>query len=78
MLFITLLAMPCGAKYCTEIAVFGRAKEGLLRTVLVPKNDAASHTTSEVHISKLFISTALDNGARSGSSTNGLFAQTHS
>ena len=36
MLFIALLAALCGAKYCTDIEVFGRAKEDLLRTVLGP------------------------------------------
>lgn len=45
MLFIALLAMLCGAKYCTDIEVFGRAKEELLRTVLVLKNGVASHDT---------------------------------
>jgi predicted transposase YbfD/YdcC len=45
MLFVALLAMLCGAKYCTDIEVFGRAKEGLLRTVLGLKNGIASHDT---------------------------------
>lgn len=45
MLFIALLAALCGAKYCTDIEVFGRAKEDLLRTVLVLKNGIPSHDT---------------------------------
>jgi len=45
MLFIALLAMLCGAKYCTDIEVFGRAKEDLLRTVLALKNGVPSHDT---------------------------------
>lgn len=45
MLFIALLAMLCGAKYCTDIEVFGLAKEELLRTVLVLKNGIPSHDT---------------------------------
>jgi predicted transposase YbfD/YdcC len=45
MLFIALLAALCGAKYCTDIEVFGRAKEDLLCTVLVLKNGIPSHDT---------------------------------
>lgn len=45
MLFIALLAMLCGAKYSTEMEVFGRAKEGLLRRVLVLKHGIPSHDT---------------------------------
>lgn len=45
MLFIALLATLCGAKYCTDIALFGREKEALLRTVLVLKHGIASHDT---------------------------------
>jgi predicted transposase YbfD/YdcC len=45
MLFTALLAMLCGAKYSTDIEVFGRAKEGLLRTVLGLKNGIPSHDT---------------------------------
>lgn len=45
MLFIALLATLCGAKYCTDIALFGREKEALLRTVLVLKNGIPSHDT---------------------------------
>jgi len=45
MMFIALLATLCGAKYCTDIAMFGREKEGLLRTVLELKNGIPSHDT---------------------------------
>jgi predicted transposase YbfD/YdcC len=45
MMFIALLATLCGAKYCTDIALFGREKEGLLRTILELKNGIPSHDT---------------------------------
>ena len=45
MIFIALLATLCGAKYCTDIALFGREKEGLLRTILELKNGIPSHDT---------------------------------
>lgn len=45
MLFIALLAMLCGAKFSTDIEVFGRAKENLLRSVLGLKNGIPSHDT---------------------------------
>jgi predicted transposase YbfD/YdcC len=45
MLFIALMAMLCGAKFCTDIEVFGRAKEGLLGTVLELQNGIPSHDT---------------------------------
>lgn len=45
MMFIALLATLCGAKYCTDIALFGREKEGLLRTILDLKNGIPSHDT---------------------------------
>jgi predicted transposase YbfD/YdcC len=45
MMFIALLATLCGAKYCTDIAMFGREKEGLLRTVLELQNGIPSHDT---------------------------------
>src|ERR1700730_9025415 len=50
MLFIALLAALCGAKYCTDIEVFGRAKEDLLRTVLVLKNGIPSHDTLQPYL----------------------------
>lgn len=45
MMFIALLATLCGAKYCTDIALFGREKEALLRTFLVLKHGIPSHDT---------------------------------
>lgn len=45
MMFIALLATLCGAKYCTDIALFGREKEGLLRTILELKHGIPSHDT---------------------------------
>lgn len=45
MLFIALMAMLCGAKFSTDIEVFGRAKEDLLRSVLGLKNGIPSHDT---------------------------------
>ena len=45
MMFIALLATLCGAKHCTDIALFGREKEGLLRTILELKNGIPSHDT---------------------------------
>lgn len=45
MIFIALMATLCGAKYCTDIAMFGREKEGLLRTILELKNGIPSHDT---------------------------------
>jgi predicted transposase YbfD/YdcC len=45
MLFIALLATLCGATSCCDIAVFGRAKEALLRTILVLEHGIPSHDT---------------------------------
>lgn len=45
MMFIALLATLCGAKYCTDIALFGREKEALLRTFLVLEHGIPSHDT---------------------------------
>lgn len=45
MLFIALLATLCGATSSCDIALFGRAKETLLRTVLVLEHGIPSHDT---------------------------------
>lgn len=45
MLFIALLASLCGARGCSDIAEFGRAKEGLLRSVLTLAHGVPSHDT---------------------------------
>lgn len=45
MLFIALLATLCGATNCCDIALFGRSKEALLRTVLVLEHGIPSHDT---------------------------------
>ncbi len=45
MLFIALLATLCGATTCCDIALFGRSKEALLRTILVLKHGVPSHDT---------------------------------
>ena len=45
MLFIALLATLCGATTCCDIALFGRAKEALLRTILVLEHGIPSHDT---------------------------------
>ena len=45
MLFIALLATLCGATSCCDIALFGRAKEALLRTILVLEHGIPSHDT---------------------------------
>jgi predicted transposase YbfD/YdcC len=45
MIFIALLATLCGAQYCTDIALFGREKEKLLRGILELKNGVPSHDT---------------------------------
>ena len=44
-LFIALLASLCGAKHCSEMTEFGRAKEGLLRSVLTLAHGVPSHDT---------------------------------
>jgi predicted transposase YbfD/YdcC len=44
-LFIALLATLCGATSCCDVALFGRAKEALLRTVLVLEHGIPSHDT---------------------------------
>jgi predicted transposase YbfD/YdcC len=45
MLFIALLATLCGATTCCDIALFGRAKETLLRSILVLEHGIPSHDT---------------------------------
>jgi predicted transposase YbfD/YdcC len=45
MLFIALLATLCGATTCCDIALFGRTKEALLRTILVLERGIPSHDT---------------------------------
>ena len=45
MLFIALLATLCGATTCCDVALFGRAKEALLRTILVLEHGIPSHDT---------------------------------
>ncbi len=44
-LFIALLASLCGARDCTAMAVFGRAKEPLLRSILSLPHGVPSHDT---------------------------------
>lgn len=44
-LFIALTAVLCGAEGCTDMADFGRAKEGLLRRVLRLEGGIPSHDT---------------------------------
>jgi predicted transposase YbfD/YdcC len=44
-LFIALAAVLCGAEGCTDMADFGRAKEGLLRAVLRLEHGIPSHDT---------------------------------
>ena len=44
-LFIALLASLCGARHCSDIAEFGQAKEGLLRSVLTLAHGVPSHDT---------------------------------
>ncbi len=44
-LFIALLASLCGAQNCSEMAEFGEAKEGLLRSVLTLAHGVPSHDT---------------------------------
>lgn len=44
-LFIGLAAVLCGAEGCTDMADFGRAKEGLLRRVLRLEGGIPSHDT---------------------------------
>lgn len=45
MLFIALLATLCGATTCCDIALFGRSKISLLRTILVLEHGIPSHDT---------------------------------
>ena len=45
MLFIALLATLAGAKYCTDIALFGREKEQLLRAIMPLEGGIPSHDT---------------------------------
>jgi predicted transposase YbfD/YdcC len=44
-LFIALLSSLCGARGCSDMAEFGRAKEPLLRTILSLKHGIPSHDT---------------------------------
>jgi predicted transposase YbfD/YdcC len=44
-LFIAFLATLCGAKDCTAMAEFGRAKEGLLQSILTLVHGIPSHDT---------------------------------
>jgi predicted transposase YbfD/YdcC len=44
-LFIALLASLCGAKGCSDMAEFGRAKEPLLRSILTLAHGVPSHDT---------------------------------
>src|SRR5579883_877758 len=44
-LFIALAAMLCGAKGPTDMALFGHAKEGLLRQILRLEHGVPSHDT---------------------------------
>ena len=44
-MFIALLATLCGATTCCDIALFGQAKEALLRTILVLEHGIPSHDT---------------------------------
>jgi len=44
-LFIGLAAVLCGAEGCTDMADFGRAKEGFLRTILRLEHGIPSHDT---------------------------------
>ena len=44
-LFIALLASLCGAKHCSDMAEFGRAKQGLLGSVLTLAHGVPSHDT---------------------------------
>jgi len=45
MLFIALLGTLCGATTCCDLALFGRAKEALLRKILVLEHGIPSHDT---------------------------------
>lgn len=45
MVFIALAATLCGAQHCTEFVEFGRAKEALLRKILVLEHGIPSHDT---------------------------------
>src|ERR1700722_4409988 len=45
MLFVALMATLCGATTCCDIALFGRAKEALLRKILVLEHGIPSHDT---------------------------------
>jgi predicted transposase YbfD/YdcC len=44
-LFIALVAVLCGAEGCSEMALFGRSKEPLLRQVLTLRHGVPSHDT---------------------------------
>jgi hypothetical protein len=44
-LFVALLASLCGAKGCSDMAEFGRAKEPLLRSILSLPHGIPSHDT---------------------------------
>jgi predicted transposase YbfD/YdcC len=44
-LFIAFVASLCGARDCTAMAEFGRAKQGLLRSILTLKHGIPSHDT---------------------------------
>jgi hypothetical protein len=44
-LMIALCAMPCGAEDCSDMALFGRAKEPFLREFLQLRHGIPSHDT---------------------------------
>ena len=44
-IFIALAAVLCGAEDCTDMALFARAKSGLLRQVLTLAHGPPSHDT---------------------------------
>src|SRR5215469_4113816 len=44
-LFIALAAVLCGAETCSDMAVFGQSKEGLLRLLLRLEHGIPSHDT---------------------------------
>jgi predicted transposase YbfD/YdcC len=44
-LFVALAAVLCGARHCTEMALFAQARLELLRTIVPLRNGAPSHDT---------------------------------
>ena len=53
LMFIALAAVLCGAEDCTDMALFARAKSGLLRQVLTLAHGPPSHDTFSAELGRI-------------------------